>query len=88
MASVLAQFIAETTEEDVLDDGDTTKLVSLLISSVNTVARSALPVGTPIPRPLTLCRQTVISLSCRGRHSALRHTRYWLQLTRQVSFQT
>ncbi|MCE9898074.1 tail fiber protein [Raoultella terrigena] len=51
MASVLAQFIAETTEEDVLDDGDTTKLVSLLISSVNTVARSALPVGTPIPWP-------------------------------------
>lgn len=51
MASVLAQFMAETTEEDVLDDGDTAKLVSLLISSVNTVARSALPVGTPIPWP-------------------------------------
>lgn len=51
MASVLAQFMAETTEEDVLDDGDTAKLVSLLIGSVNTVARSALPVGTPIPWP-------------------------------------
>lgn len=51
MASVLAQFMAETTEEDMLDDGDTAKLVSLLISSVNTVARSALPVGTPIPWP-------------------------------------
>jgi hypothetical protein len=35
----------------VLDDGDTAKLVSLLIGSVNTVARSALPVGTPIPWP-------------------------------------
>ena len=40
MASVLAQFMAETTGEDVLDDGDTAKLVSLLIGSVNTVARS------------------------------------------------
>ncbi|WP_301691697.1 tail fiber protein [Klebsiella pneumoniae] len=51
MSSALAQFMAETTGEDVLDDGDTAKLVSLLITSVNTVARSALPVGTPIPWP-------------------------------------
>lgn len=51
MASVLAQFMAETTGEDVLDDGDTAKLVSLITMSVNSVARSALPVGTPIPWP-------------------------------------
>ncbi|MDY7622695.1 phage tail protein [Raoultella planticola] len=51
MSSVLAQFMANTTGEDVLDNGDVAQLVSLLITSVNTVAQNALPVGTPIPWP-------------------------------------
>lgn len=57
MASVLAQFMAETTGEDVLDDGDTAKLVSLITMSVNSVARSALPVGTPSLGPQIVCPQ-------------------------------
>lgn len=84
MASVLAQFMAETTGEDVLDDGDTAKLVSLITMSVNSVARSALPVGTPSLGPQIVYPQRETSHLCRGKHLVRRHIRYWLLRTRQV----
>jgi len=53
MASVLAQFIADSTGSDVLDNGDSVGLLTLLKSAISSVVSGALtaPVGFPIPWP-------------------------------------
>ncbi|EMM0382377.1 tail fiber protein [Pluralibacter gergoviae] len=51
MASVLAQFIADSTGRDVLDDGNTSSLVLGLSDAINDGAMAQIPVGVPLPFP-------------------------------------
>ena len=51
MSSILAQFMADTTGSDVLDNGDTTGLLALLKTALEGIAQSEIPVGTPIAWP-------------------------------------
>lgn len=53
MASVLAQFIANTTGSDVLDNGDTTGMLNLLNSAISSIIKTSIsfPVGAPIAWP-------------------------------------
>lgn len=51
MASVLAQYIADTTGADVLDNGETSGMVTLLRRAVSLSAREMIPVGVPLPYP-------------------------------------
>ncbi|MBS0878005.1 MULTISPECIES: phage tail protein [unclassified Tatumella] len=51
MSSILAQFMADTTGSDILDNGDTSGLLTLLKTALKGVAQSEIPVGTPIQWP-------------------------------------
>ncbi|QUG75955.1 hypothetical protein GKQ23_13545 [Erwinia sp. E602] len=53
MASVLGQFIADTLGSDVLDDGNTSSLLTQLKGAFNTLLASSatMPVGSPIAWP-------------------------------------
>ncbi|WP_407084665.1 phage tail protein [Pluralibacter gergoviae] len=51
MASVLAQFIADSTGQDVLDNGNTSSLVLALSNAISMGAMAQIPVGVPLPFP-------------------------------------